>query len=83
MFVVNDDDSVDGTQDAGVAMLRAFNYIRKKENPVKALSFITDVGTWGVKGDEGGGTPGKQYVNILHKNLIYRSGAAIISKSSE
>ena len=43
MFVVNTDKQVTGLQDAGVAILRAFNYIRKKQTASKALSFITDV----------------------------------------
>ena len=43
VFVVNADEKVDGNLDAGVALLRAFNYIAKHDNPVKALSFLTDV----------------------------------------
>ena len=45
VFVVNSDPEVDGLADPGVAILRAFNYIRKNDNAVKALSFITDVST--------------------------------------
>ena len=47
MFIVNSDPNVDGLADAGVAILRAFNYIRKNENSVKALSFVTDV-SWNM-----------------------------------
>ena len=44
MFVVNSDPDVDGTQDAGVALLRAFNFVKAKLNIAQALSFLTDVG---------------------------------------
>lgn len=43
VFVVNQDESVDGNTDAGVAMLRAFNFISQRDGPVKALSFLTDI----------------------------------------
>ena len=43
MFDVNKDLEVDGTQDAGVAMMRAFNAIHKDKGGVKAMSFLTDV----------------------------------------
>ena len=42
-MLVVDQDATDGMSDAGVALFRAFNYIRKNHTPVKALSFITDV----------------------------------------
>lgn len=41
MFVV--DQEAAGTEDAGVALLQAFNYIAKQHSGSKALSFITDV----------------------------------------
>jgi len=43
VFVVNNSEKVDGHSDAGVALLRAFNYITKTESAAKALSFLTDV----------------------------------------
>jgi UDP-glucose:glycoprotein glucosyltransferase len=43
VFVVNKDEVVDGSKDVGVALLRAFNYIAKRDSAVKALSFLTDV----------------------------------------
>jgi len=42
-MVVNSSSEVDGMHDAGVALMRAFNYVIKQENPVKALSFLTDI----------------------------------------
>jgi len=43
VFVVNTADEIDGRRDVGVAVYRAFNYIRTHESAVKALSFLTDV----------------------------------------
>ena len=43
VFVVNKDENVDGNTDAGVALVRAFNYIMKQHGAAKALSFLTDV----------------------------------------
>jgi len=43
VFVVNTAEQVDGRRDVGVAVYRAFNYIRVHESAVKALSFLTDV----------------------------------------
>ncbi|ELU12397.1 hypothetical protein CAPTEDRAFT_227323 [Capitella teleta] len=43
VLVVNSDPEVDPMTDAGVAMYRAFNYIKTQDSPAKALSFITDI----------------------------------------
>lgn len=43
LFIVNQDPEVDGMEDAGVALYRAFSYLSKEERPIKALEFITDV----------------------------------------
>lgn len=43
VLVVNAENEVDPMADAGVAMLRAFNYILAKDGAAKALSFLTDV----------------------------------------
>ena len=43
LVLVVDQDAMDGMNDAGVALFRAFNYIGEKHTPAKALSFITDV----------------------------------------
>ena len=43
VFKVNFDKEVLAKDDAGVAMSRAYDYIRQEENFPKALSFITDV----------------------------------------
>jgi hypothetical protein len=34
---------MDDSYDAGVAMIRAFNYIKDQEGAAKGMSFITDV----------------------------------------
>lgn len=43
MFVVNNDDDVDGMQDAGVAMLRTFNYIAEEVDNQLAFDAILSV----------------------------------------
>ena len=43
VFVVNFDLGVDPHEDAGVALSRAFDYIRQEHTFPKALSFVTDV----------------------------------------
>lgn len=43
MFVVNDSDDVDGMQDAGVALLRAFNYIASDVDNQMAFDAVISV----------------------------------------
>lgn len=43
VFVVNDSDEVDGMQDAGVALLRAFNYISDDVDSQMAFDAIISV----------------------------------------
>ncbi|KAG1695917.1 UDP-glucose:glycoprotein glucosyltransferase 1 [Nymphon striatum] len=43
VFAVNPDMAVSGFDDAGVAMLNAFNFISVDESPYDGLSFMTDV----------------------------------------
>lgn len=43
MFIVNTDDEVDGTNDAGVALWRAFNYVAEEYDVSQAFVFITQV----------------------------------------
>ena len=43
VFAVNDSPEVSGMDDAGVALLDAFNYISGNKQPYDALAFITDV----------------------------------------
>ncbi|CAH1780753.1 unnamed protein product [Owenia fusiformis] len=43
VFVVSDDPELDGFSDLGIALLRAFNFIKNDKDLNKALSFITDV----------------------------------------
>ena len=43
-FLVNDDEEVDGMEDAGVALVRAYNYVRDEmDDNGKALSFLAGV----------------------------------------
>ncbi|PSN48119.1 UDP-glucose:glycoprotein glucosyltransferase [Blattella germanica] len=43
VFAVNPDQSVSGQEDAGVALLNAFNYVSDVKDAYHGLSFITDV----------------------------------------
>ncbi|XP_067014377.2 UDP-glucose:glycoprotein glucosyltransferase isoform X2 [Anabrus simplex] len=43
VFAVNPDLNVSGLQDAGVALLNAFNYVSETKDQYHGLSFITDV----------------------------------------
>ncbi|XP_071491189.1 UDP-glucose:glycoprotein glucosyltransferase 1-like [Diadema antillarum] len=43
VFVVNDEDNVDGAEDAGVAMVRAFNFALMEDDGTKAMDLITRI----------------------------------------
>lgn len=43
MFVVSDEDDVDGMQDAGVALVRAYNYIRDESDSQSAFEAVISV----------------------------------------
>lgn len=43
MFVVSDEDEVDGMQDAGVALVRAYNYISNEVDSQSAFDAVISV----------------------------------------
>jgi UDP-glucose:glycoprotein glucosyltransferase len=43
VFAVNSDPEVSGREDAGVALLEAYNFAAEMGNPQQGLSLITDV----------------------------------------
>lgn len=43
MFVVSDGDDIDGMQDAGVALVRAYNYIRDEVDSQSAFDAVVSV----------------------------------------
>lgn len=43
VFVVSDEDDVDGMQDAGVALVRAYNYIRDESDSQSAFEAVISV----------------------------------------
>lgn len=43
IFVVNDSEDVDGMQDAGVAILRAYNYVAQEVDDYHAFQILTHV----------------------------------------
>lgn len=65
MFVVNQADEVDGFEDAGVALLRTFNYVADEEDNYHAFQIVISVGCW------------KHKENI--NQLFFSSGAEIQS----
>lgn len=46
VFVVSDEDDIDGMQDAGVALVRAFNYITDEVDSHSAFEAVISVSTW-------------------------------------
>lgn len=43
MFVVSDEDDIDGMQDAGVALVRAYNYISEEVDSQSAFEAVISV----------------------------------------
>lgn len=43
MFVVSDEDEIDGMQDAGVALVRAYNYISDEVDSQSAFEAVISV----------------------------------------
>lgn len=43
MFVVSDEDDIDGMQDAGVALVRAYNYITEEVDSQNAFEAVMSV----------------------------------------
>lgn len=43
MFVVSDEDDIDGMQDAGVALVRAYNYISDEVDSQSAFEAVISV----------------------------------------
>lgn len=56
MFVVSDEDDIDGMQDAGVALVRAFNYISDEVDSQSAFDAVISVSpffhkhSWRIEG---------------------------------
>lgn len=48
VFIVNTDDEVDGADDAGIALWRAFNYIAEERDVSQAFISIVQVSVLGI-----------------------------------
>lgn len=61
MFVVSDEDDIDGMQDAGVALVRAYNYISDEVDSQSAFEAVISVS--------------RPFTITLMKNLMRREEA--------
>ena len=46
VFVVSNEDDIDGMQDAGVALVRAYNYISNEVDSQSAFDAVISVSLW-------------------------------------
>uniref|UniRef100_A0A671PIT4 UDP-glucose ceramide glucosyltransferase-like 1 n=1 Tax=Sinocyclocheilus anshuiensis TaxID=1608454 RepID=A0A671PIT4_9TELE len=75
VFVVNDSDEVDGMQDAGVALLRAFNYIADDVDSQMAFDMLNRV-------PSGGKLKVEHVVGVLEKRYPYVEISSILGPDS-
>uniref|UniRef100_A0A672T8Z5 UDP-glucose ceramide glucosyltransferase-like 1 n=1 Tax=Sinocyclocheilus grahami TaxID=75366 RepID=A0A672T8Z5_SINGR len=75
VFVVNDSDEVDGMQDAGVALLRAFNYIADDIDSQMAFDMLNRV-------PSGGKLKVEHVVGVLEKRYPYVEISSILGPDS-
>uniref|UniRef100_A0A8B9JJ95 UDP-glucose ceramide glucosyltransferase-like 1 n=2 Tax=Astyanax mexicanus TaxID=7994 RepID=A0A8B9JJ95_ASTMX len=75
VFVVNDADDIDGMQDAGVAMLRAFNYIADEVDNQMAFDMLSRV-------PSGGKLKVEHVVGVLEKRYPYVEVRSILGADS-
>uniref|UniRef100_A0A673B3C8 UDP-glucose ceramide glucosyltransferase-like 1 n=1 Tax=Sphaeramia orbicularis TaxID=375764 RepID=A0A673B3C8_9TELE len=74
VFVVSDEDDIDGMQDAGVAMVRAYNYICDEVNSQSAFEAIMSVSDTQLSvGD---------VVKVLEKRFPYVEVSSVLSADS-
>ncbi|KAG1934951.1 UDP-glucose:glycoprotein glucosyltransferase 1 isoform X1 [Pimephales promelas] len=79
VFVVNDSDDVDGMQDAGVALLRAFNYIADDVDRQMAFDAIISILN---KVPSGGKLKVEHVVGVLEKRYPYVEISSILGPDS-
>uniref|UniRef100_A0A671L3N4 UDP-glucose ceramide glucosyltransferase-like 1 n=1 Tax=Sinocyclocheilus anshuiensis TaxID=1608454 RepID=A0A671L3N4_9TELE len=71
VFVVNDSDEVDGMQDAGVALLRAFNYISDDVDSQMSFDMLNRVPSGGkLKVEETDGVLEKRYPYVEISSIL-------------
>uniref|UniRef100_A0A673B0B5 UDP-glucose ceramide glucosyltransferase-like 1 n=1 Tax=Sphaeramia orbicularis TaxID=375764 RepID=A0A673B0B5_9TELE len=75
VFVVSDEDDIDGMQDAGVAMVRAYNYICDEVNSQSAFEAIIRVSI-------GGQLSVGDVVKVLEKRFPYVEVSSVLSADS-
>uniref|UniRef100_A0A8C1JQA8 UDP-glucose ceramide glucosyltransferase-like 1 n=1 Tax=Cyprinus carpio TaxID=7962 RepID=A0A8C1JQA8_CYPCA len=79
VFVVNDSDEVDGMQDAGVALLRAFNYIADDVDSQMAFDAIISMFN---RVTSGGKLKVEHVVGVLEKRYPYVEISSILGPDS-
>ncbi|XP_041954806.1 UDP-glucose:glycoprotein glucosyltransferase 1 isoform X1 [Alosa sapidissima] len=79
VFVVNDEEDVDGMQDAGVAMLRAFNYIADEVDNQQAFDAIISMLN---RVPKGGNLKVEHVVGVLEKSYPYVEVSSILGADS-
>uniref|UniRef100_A0A8C1VSA6 UDP-glucose ceramide glucosyltransferase-like 1 n=1 Tax=Cyprinus carpio TaxID=7962 RepID=A0A8C1VSA6_CYPCA len=79
VFVVNDSDEVDGMQDAGVALLRAFNYIADDVDSQMAFDAIISMFN---RVPSGGKLKVEHVVGVLEKRYPYVEISSILGPDS-
>ncbi|XP_057190246.1 UDP-glucose:glycoprotein glucosyltransferase 1 isoform X1 [Triplophysa rosa] len=79
VFVVNDSDDVDGTQDAGVALLRAFNYIASDVDNQMAFDAVVSMLN---RVPSGGRLKVENVVDVMKKRYPYIEISSILGPDS-
>uniref|UniRef100_A0A8C4X676 UDP-glucose ceramide glucosyltransferase-like 1 n=1 Tax=Erpetoichthys calabaricus TaxID=27687 RepID=A0A8C4X676_ERPCA len=79
VFVVDDSDEIDGMQDAGVALLRAFNYISEEMDNHQAFQVITSMYNKVQPGEK---LKVEHVISILEKKYPYVEISSILGADS-
>ncbi|KAG8580308.1 hypothetical protein GDO81_007237 [Engystomops pustulosus] len=80
VFVVNDDDEVDGFEDAGVALLRTFNYVADEEDNYHAFRMVVSIYNKVRTGEK---LTVKHVTSVLEEKYRYVELSSILGRDSE
>ncbi|XP_069829133.1 UDP-glucose:glycoprotein glucosyltransferase 1 isoform X2 [Dendropsophus ebraccatus] len=79
VFVVNDDEEVDGFEDAGVALLRTFNYVADEEDNYDAFQMIVSIYNKVRTGEK---LTVKHVTSVLEEKYRYVELSSILGRDS-
>ncbi|XP_044147949.1 LOW QUALITY PROTEIN: UDP-glucose:glycoprotein glucosyltransferase 1-like [Bufo gargarizans] len=79
VFVVNDDEEVDGFEDAGVALLRTFNYVADEEDNYDAFQMIVSIYNKVPTGEK---LTVKHITSVLEQKYRYVELSSILGRDS-